>query len=168
MWEHGLQKRSKVPPKGSEGQSKGEIDDVSRSNSSWHHGTIHHRNTEASKGAQCGTLKIPLGAKVTNDTFGRVSKASCLSRDTPRTLTDAFSNGAPGAPDPRTSKRHPRMGLHTPKNHQDHGTSFRLPFEARLGLPNRTCDQSSFDLLPAFLLVKWGPQPSQAKPPSHG
>ncbi|OWM76814.1 hypothetical protein CDL15_Pgr017207 [Punica granatum] len=97
-WEHGLQKRSKVPPKGSEGQSKGEMDDDSRSNSSWHCGTIHHRMTKASKDAQCETLKIPLGAKVTNDTSGRVSEASCLSRDTPRTLTDAFSNRAPECP----------------------------------------------------------------------
>ncbi|PKI55755.1 hypothetical protein CRG98_023846 [Punica granatum] len=74
------------------------MDDDSRSNSSWHCGTIHHRMTKASKDAQCETLKIPLGAKVTNDTSGRVSEASCLSRDTPRTLTDAFSNRAPECP----------------------------------------------------------------------
>ncbi|PKI62004.1 hypothetical protein CRG98_017590 [Punica granatum] len=38
---------------------------------SWHCGTIHHRVTEAPKGAQYGTSKIPLSAKVTNDTSGR-------------------------------------------------------------------------------------------------
>ncbi|PKI43646.1 hypothetical protein CRG98_035971 [Punica granatum] len=50
-WEHGLQKRSKVPPKGSEGQSKGEINNDPRNNRSWPCGTIHRRITGASKDA---------------------------------------------------------------------------------------------------------------------
>ncbi|PKI78392.1 hypothetical protein CRG98_001213 [Punica granatum] len=52
----------------------------------------------------------------------------------PRTLTDAFSDKVPEVPGPRTSKRHPGKSLHTSKDHQDHGTSFGLPFGARLGL----------------------------------
>ncbi|OWM90092.1 hypothetical protein CDL15_Pgr000879 [Punica granatum] len=64
----------------------------------WHCDTIQHRITEASKGAQYGTLKIPLGAKVTNDMSGRDSETSCLSRGTPRTLTNAFSDRTPGDP----------------------------------------------------------------------
>ncbi|PKI51929.1 hypothetical protein CRG98_027685 [Punica granatum] len=54
----------------------------------------------------------------------------------PRTLTGAFRDGAPEGPGPRTSKRHPRTGLQTFKDHQDHGTSFRPPFGVRLGLPS--------------------------------
>ncbi|OWM72656.1 hypothetical protein CDL15_Pgr027192 [Punica granatum] len=61
-----------------------------------------------------------------------------LKPEHPRTFVDAFPNKAPGTPDPRMSKRHPGTGLHTPKNHQDHGTSFRLPFEACLGLPSES------------------------------
>ncbi|PKI48742.1 hypothetical protein CRG98_030864 [Punica granatum] len=45
-------------------------------------------------------------------------------------------DGAPGTLDPRTSKRHSETGLHTPKDHQDHGTGFRLRFRAHLGLPS--------------------------------
>ncbi|PKI74116.1 hypothetical protein CRG98_005495 [Punica granatum] len=71
------------PPKGSEGQSKGEMNNEPRSNRSWHYGTIHHRITETSEGIQYGTLKIPLGAKMTNGTSRRISEASCLSRGTP-------------------------------------------------------------------------------------
>ncbi|PKI49052.1 hypothetical protein CRG98_030552, partial [Punica granatum] len=52
-----------------------------RKQRSWHCGTIHHRITEAPKGAQYGTLKIPLSAKVTNDTSGRISGAYRLSWD---------------------------------------------------------------------------------------
>ncbi|OWM72783.1 hypothetical protein CDL15_Pgr024835 [Punica granatum] len=55
----------------------------SRKRRSWHCGTIHHRVTEASKGAQFGTLKIPLSSKVTNDTSGRISGANHMSWDTP-------------------------------------------------------------------------------------
>ncbi|PKI58209.1 hypothetical protein CRG98_021380 [Punica granatum] len=58
------------PSKGSEGHSKGEINNEPRSNRSWHCGTIHHRITEASEVIQYGTLKIPLGAKMTNGTSG--------------------------------------------------------------------------------------------------
>ncbi|PKH76417.1 hypothetical protein CRG98_050029 [Punica granatum] len=45
---------------------------------------------------------------------------------------------APRAPDPRTNKRHPETGLHAPKDHQDQGTSFKLPLGARLGLPSES------------------------------
>ncbi|PKI43481.1 hypothetical protein CRG98_036125 [Punica granatum] len=45
-------------------------------------------------------------------------------------------NGAPGTPDPQTSKGHPKTGLHTPKDHQDHGTGFRLRFGVHLVLPS--------------------------------
>ncbi|PKI52786.1 hypothetical protein CRG98_026821 [Punica granatum] len=51
-------------------------------------------------------------------------------------LCDAFSNGAPGTPDPRTSKLHSETGLHAPKDHLDLGTCFRLPSGTRLGLPS--------------------------------
>ncbi|PKI38249.1 hypothetical protein CRG98_041365 [Punica granatum] len=67
----------------------------------WHCGTIHHRITEASKGAQYGTLKIPLGAKVTNDMSGRASEASYSSRDTPDLSQTPLLTGLPG-PDPLT------------------------------------------------------------------
>ncbi|OWM72893.1 hypothetical protein CDL15_Pgr028277 [Punica granatum] len=48
-----------------------------------HCGTIHHRITGASEGIQYGTLKIPLGAKMTNGTSGHTSESPCLSRGTP-------------------------------------------------------------------------------------
>ncbi|PKI38839.1 hypothetical protein CRG98_040767 [Punica granatum] len=56
----------------------------------------------------------------------------------PRTLTDAFPDEAPRGPDPWTSKRHSETGLHTPKDHRDHGTSFRQPFGVRLGLSSES------------------------------
>ncbi|OWM76796.1 hypothetical protein CDL15_Pgr021188 [Punica granatum] len=54
-----------------------------RKQRSRHCGTIYHRITEALKGAQHGTLKIPHSAKVTNDTSGRIFGAYHTSRDTP-------------------------------------------------------------------------------------
>ncbi|PKI59352.1 hypothetical protein CRG98_020256 [Punica granatum] len=85
-WEHGLQKRSKVPPKGSEGQSKGEINNDPRNNRIWPCGTIHRRITGASKGIQYRALKIPHGIKMTNDTSERISEVYCLNRVTPEHL----------------------------------------------------------------------------------
>ncbi|OWM77121.1 hypothetical protein CDL15_Pgr013212 [Punica granatum] len=79
-------------------QSEEQTDDKSRSNRSRHCGTIHHRITEASKGAQCGALKIPLGAKVTNHTSESISEASCLSRDTPELSQTPFLTGLPKDP----------------------------------------------------------------------
>ncbi|OWM75149.1 hypothetical protein CDL15_Pgr012499 [Punica granatum] len=74
--------------------------------------------------AQYGTLKILLGAKVTNDMSGRASEASCSSRDTPDLSQTPLLTGLPG-PDPLTSKRHPETGLQAPRDHRGHGTSFR-------------------------------------------
>ncbi|OWM89023.1 hypothetical protein CDL15_Pgr023433 [Punica granatum] len=54
-----------------------------RKQRSWHCGTIHDRITKAPKGAQYGTLKIPLSAKVTNDTSECAPETSWLGRDTP-------------------------------------------------------------------------------------
>ncbi|PKI57936.1 hypothetical protein CRG98_021685 [Punica granatum] len=85
------------PPKGSEGQSKGQIHNEPQNSRSRHCGTIHRRIIEASKGAQYGTLKIPLGAKVTNDMSGRDSEASCLSRGTPELSQAPFLIGLLGA-----------------------------------------------------------------------
>ncbi|OWM69404.1 hypothetical protein CDL15_Pgr013182 [Punica granatum] len=90
----------------------------------WHCGTIHHRIIETLKGAQYGTLKIPLSAKVTNDTSERVPEASYLSRDTPDLSRTPFLIGLPG-PDPLMSKQHLKMGLQAPRDHRGHGTSFR-------------------------------------------
>ncbi|PKI37274.1 hypothetical protein CRG98_042337 [Punica granatum] len=50
--------------------------------------------------------------------------------------TERLPNGAPERPDSRTDKRHPKIGLHIPKDHQDHGTGFRLRFGVHLGLPS--------------------------------
>ncbi|OWM90856.1 hypothetical protein CDL15_Pgr010667 [Punica granatum] len=68
--------------KGGEEPSEEQINKESRKQRSWHCGTIHHRVTEESEGAQYGILKIPLSAKVTNDTSERTPETSCLSRDT--------------------------------------------------------------------------------------
>ncbi|PKI42422.1 hypothetical protein CRG98_037188 [Punica granatum] len=38
-------------------------------------------------------------------------------------------------PAPLTSRRPPKTGLQAPRDHQDHGTSFRRPFGTRLGFP---------------------------------
>ncbi|OWM77976.1 hypothetical protein CDL15_Pgr018545 [Punica granatum] len=100
-----------------------------------HCGTIHHRIIGASEGIQYGTLKIPLGAKMTNGTSRHTSEAPGLSRGTPE-HSQCLPNGAPKRPDSRTDKRHPKTGLHTPKDHQDHGTGFRLRFGVHLGLPS--------------------------------
>ncbi|PKI45185.1 hypothetical protein CRG98_034422 [Punica granatum] len=67
--------------KAKEGGQKNRQDKKPRKQRSRHCGTIHHRITETPKGAQYGTLKIPLSAKVTNDTSGRISGAYRLSRD---------------------------------------------------------------------------------------
>ncbi|OWM69323.1 hypothetical protein CDL15_Pgr003924 [Punica granatum] len=95
---HEVRERSMVHQEDRGEQLERQTDDKSRSNGSWHCGTIHHRITEASKGAQYGTLKILPGAKVTNDASGRVSEVSCLGWGVPQTFTDAFSNGARGGP----------------------------------------------------------------------
>ncbi|OWM70451.1 hypothetical protein CDL15_Pgr011927 [Punica granatum] len=60
-------------------------------------GTVALFITEASKDAQCGTLKIPLGAKVANGTSGRISEASCLIRDTPELSRTPFLTGLLGS-----------------------------------------------------------------------
>ncbi|PKI48124.1 hypothetical protein CRG98_031486 [Punica granatum] len=51
----------------------------------------------------------------------------------PRTFAEAFLKGAPGRPDPRTNKRHPKTGLHTPEGHQDLGTDFLSTIPATKG-----------------------------------
>ncbi|PKI74450.1 hypothetical protein CRG98_005132 [Punica granatum] len=53
-----------------------------------------------------------------------------------RSVIRHFPDEAPGMPDPRTNKRHPEIGLHTPEGHQDQGTGFRLLFGTHLGLPS--------------------------------
>ncbi|PKI50887.1 hypothetical protein CRG98_028715 [Punica granatum] len=85
-WEHGLQKRSKVLQKGSEGQSKWKINNEPQNSRSRHFGTIHHRITEASEDIQYGTLEIPLGTKMTNGTSERISEAFGLGQSTPEHL----------------------------------------------------------------------------------
>ncbi|PKI51803.1 hypothetical protein CRG98_027803 [Punica granatum] len=75
------------------------------------------------------------GLGVSTFPWGRMADAR--ENESPLTVYDPhLLNEAPGTPDPRTSKRHPEIGLHTPKDHQDHGTGFRLGFRAHLGLPN--------------------------------
>ncbi|OWM91097.1 hypothetical protein CDL15_Pgr000880 [Punica granatum] len=64
---------------------------------------------------------------MTNDTSGRVSGTSLVSRDTPNLSRTPFRTGLPG-PNPLTSKRHPKTGLQAPRDHWGHGTSFRRPF----------------------------------------
>ncbi|OWM76702.1 hypothetical protein CDL15_Pgr021102 [Punica granatum] len=76
-------RRARSTEKGGREQSEEQTNEESRKRQSWHCGTIHHRATEAPKGAQYGASKIPLSAKVTNETSGQISGASCLSRDTP-------------------------------------------------------------------------------------
>ncbi|PKI60407.1 hypothetical protein CRG98_019192 [Punica granatum] len=56
-----------------------------RKQRSWHCGTIHHRITEAPKGAQYGTLKIPLSAKLSGP-------APLTSRRPPKTGLQAPRN----------------------------------------------------------------------------
>ncbi|PKI31840.1 hypothetical protein CRG98_047769, partial [Punica granatum] len=85
-------------------------------------------------GAQYGTLKIPLSAKVTNDTSELVSGAYRLSRDTPDLSRTSFLTGLPGF-DPLTSKRHPKTGLQAPRDHRGHGTSFKRPLGTLQGFP---------------------------------
>ncbi|OWM71001.1 hypothetical protein CDL15_Pgr008083 [Punica granatum] len=83
---HGVmsnRRRARSTGKGGREQSEERTDKESRKRRSWHCDTIHHRVTEAPKGAQYGTPKIPLSAKLTNDTSGRISGASHMSRDTP-------------------------------------------------------------------------------------
>ncbi|OWM74517.1 hypothetical protein CDL15_Pgr005096 [Punica granatum] len=80
---HEQWEKSWVTEKSRREQSEELTGEESRKQQSRHCGTIHHRVTEAPKGAQYGTPKIPLSAKVTNNTSGRISGASCLGRDTP-------------------------------------------------------------------------------------
>ncbi|OWM76709.1 hypothetical protein CDL15_Pgr008087 [Punica granatum] len=70
--------------------------------------------TESPKGAQYGTLKIPLSAKMTNDVSGHILEVSCLSRDTPDLSRMPFLVGLPGSA-PLTSKRHSKTGLQAPR-----------------------------------------------------
>ncbi|OWM70938.1 hypothetical protein CDL15_Pgr019449 [Punica granatum] len=119
-------------------------DDKSQSNRSWHCGTIHHRITETLKGAQYGTLKIPLSTKVTNDTSEHVPEASCLSRGTPDLSQTPFLTGLPG-PDPLTSKRHPETGLQAPRDH-------------------RVMEQALDDLSKLYRVSRWTFQWSQTPP----
>ncbi|PKI47269.1 hypothetical protein CRG98_032340 [Punica granatum] len=62
------------------------------------------------------------------------SRVSWLKRDASGTRP-RLPKESLGTPDPRTGKRHPKTGLHTPKEHHDHGTGFRLRFGVHLGLP---------------------------------
>ncbi|OWM72876.1 hypothetical protein CDL15_Pgr023281 [Punica granatum] len=110
--------------------SEGQTNKESRKRRSWHCGTIHHQITEASKGAQYGTLKIPLGAKVTNDTFERAPETSCLSRDTPIPHRRLFRRGS-GRPNPLTSS-FKFSSLCAPEFHLV-GARLRLPKQTRLG-----------------------------------
>ncbi|OWM72724.1 hypothetical protein CDL15_Pgr023272 [Punica granatum] len=71
---------------------------------------------------------------MTNDTFGRISGTSCLSRDTPIPSRTPFLTELPGFA-PLTSTRPLKMGLQEPRDHQGRGTSFRQPSGTRLGLP---------------------------------
>ncbi|PKI59045.1 hypothetical protein CRG98_020561 [Punica granatum] len=80
--------------------------------------------------------KIPSWCQSDQSHFREHFGGILLKPGHPRTLTDAFSNKAPEGPGPRTGKRHPGTGLHTSKDHQDHGTSFRPPFGVRLDLPS--------------------------------
>ncbi|OWM90624.1 hypothetical protein CDL15_Pgr023855 [Punica granatum] len=87
---------------------------------------------------------------MTNDTSGRISGTSCLSRDSP--IAHGYFRDIllkPGHPDPPrtpfltelpgfaplTSKRPLKTGLQSPRDHQGRGTSFRQPSGARLDLP---------------------------------
>ncbi|PKI36715.1 hypothetical protein CRG98_042895 [Punica granatum] len=79
-------KEKQGPPKGSEGQSKGQINSEPQNSRSRHCSTIHRRITGALEDIQYETLKIPLGTKMTNATFERILEASCLSRGTPEHL----------------------------------------------------------------------------------
>ncbi|OWM90865.1 hypothetical protein CDL15_Pgr027352 [Punica granatum] len=90
-------RRARSTEKGGREQSSERTNRESPKRRSWHYGTIHHRVTEVPKGAQYGTLKVPLSAKVTNDASGRASEVSCLGRGVLQYLTDAFSDRAPGA-----------------------------------------------------------------------
>ncbi|OWM65118.1 hypothetical protein CDL15_Pgr027229 [Punica granatum] len=90
-------RRARSTEKGGREQSEERTDKESQKRRSQHCGTIHHRVTEAPKGAQYGTLKIPLSAKVTNDESGRASEVSCLGWGAPQYLTDAFFDRVPGA-----------------------------------------------------------------------
>ncbi|OWM65085.1 hypothetical protein CDL15_Pgr028803 [Punica granatum] len=106
-----------------------------RKRQSRHCGTIHHQVTKAPKGAQYGTLKIPLSAKVTNDASRCVSGAYHLGRNTPDLSQTPFLTGLPG-PAPLTSKRHPKTDLQALRDHRGRGTSFRRPFGTLRGSPS--------------------------------
>ncbi|OWM90926.1 hypothetical protein CDL15_Pgr006411 [Punica granatum] len=95
--------------KAEESGQKNRQDKEPRKQRSRHCGTIHHRITETPKGAQYGTLKIPLSAKVTNDTSGRISGAYHLSWDASDLSRTPFLTRLPRSA-PLTSKRHPKNG----------------------------------------------------------
>ncbi|OWM86319.1 hypothetical protein CDL15_Pgr020627 [Punica granatum] len=90
---HGLREKSKVHRERRRRAVRRANNKESRKRRSWHCGTIHHRITGASKGAQYGTLKIPLGAKVTNDTSERAPEPYRLGQDTPDLSRTPFLTG---------------------------------------------------------------------------
>ncbi|OWM63011.1 hypothetical protein CDL15_Pgr026185 [Punica granatum] len=61
-------------------------------------GTILHPITGASEGTLYGTLKIPLGTKMTNGTSEHISEVFCLSQGTPEHPQTPFLTGSPGGP----------------------------------------------------------------------
>ncbi|OWM76779.1 hypothetical protein CDL15_Pgr001009 [Punica granatum] len=137
MCGHGVmnnRRRAGSARKAEESGQKNRQDKEPQKQWSRHCGTIHHRITEAPKGAQYGTLKIPLSAKVTNDMSGCALGTYRLSRDASNLSRTPFLTGLPG-PAPPTSKRHSKTGLQAPKDHRGRGTRFRRPFGTLQGSP---------------------------------
>ncbi|PKI73400.1 hypothetical protein CRG98_006170 [Punica granatum] len=101
----------------------------------------------ASRGAQYGASKIPLSAKVTNETSGHISGASCLSRDT-QSPTDAFSNRAPGvrSTDKKTAPQSGPTGTQGPSKS---GNKLQMTFRNPTRLPEGRF--SGHERLPASL-----------------
>ncbi|PKI64528.1 hypothetical protein CRG98_015091 [Punica granatum] len=111
-----------------------------------------------------GLQKIPLSAKVTNEMFGHIFGASCLSRDT-RSPMDAFSDRAPGvrSTDKQTAPQNGPTGTQGPsKSMNKLQMTFRNPtrppeeclsvlaFEAPSS-PNQLCPEpGSLDGFTAF------------------
>ncbi|PKI34391.1 hypothetical protein CRG98_045212 [Punica granatum] len=93
------------------------------------------REAGSTRIAQEGNQK---NRRTTNPKNSRGRHYGTIHHRIARASEDAFPDGALEGADPRTSKRHPETGLHTPKDHQDHGTSFKLPFRTRLGLPSES------------------------------
>ncbi|OWM90777.1 hypothetical protein CDL15_Pgr002700 [Punica granatum] len=94
-----------------------------------------------------GLQKIPLSAKVTNEMFGHIFGASCLSRDT-RSPMDAFSDRAPGvrSTDKQTAPQNGPTGTQGPsKSMNKLQMTFRNPTR-----PPEEC-LSGHERLPASL-----------------